>query len=144
MYQAQRLQKKSSLVADHWRTTIGCPRHWPTYIDFRSNMPCSLAWLVAGRNTLEGRRYRTDCVVRATHSYVTAGQLPGRSSGISGELQAGGKSIRLCLTEVLLLWTPQTATLDSLRILSNRCLAPKFQHSLTAVTLGIYLFLQLL
>jgi hypothetical protein len=34
-----------------------------SYIDFRPNTPCSLAWLVAGRNTLGGRSlwYRTDC-----------------------------------------------------------------------------------
>ncbi len=28
--------------------------HWPTYIDFRPSTPCSLAWLVAGRNWLRG------------------------------------------------------------------------------------------
>jgi hypothetical protein len=38
---------------------------------------------------------------------------------------------------------PQKATLDSLGTLSGivacQCFAPKFQHSLSAVTLGIYL-----
>jgi hypothetical protein len=38
--------------------------------------------------------------------------------------------------------TPKKATLDTMRTLScfvsNRRLAPKFQHSLSAVTLGIY------
>jgi hypothetical protein len=46
--------------------------------------------------------YRTDCFVR---SYpFRPGQLPGRSSVINGELQAGGNSTRLkCLTGVLVL-----------------------------------------
>ncbi len=58
------------------------------------------------------------------------GQLPGRSSGISGELQTGkcsyyppeGYPGQLMYTFVIL-----------------RRLAPKFQHSLSAVTLGIFL-----
>ncbi len=48
---------------------------WPTHIDFQPNTPCSLAWLVAGRNmcgcgslwyrTVQWDRlwYRTGCVV---------------------------------------------------------------------------------
>jgi hypothetical protein len=49
--------------------------------------------------------YRTDgVVIGAVRSYVPyrPGQLPGRAAVISGELQAGGNSICLCLTSVLL------------------------------------------
>jgi hypothetical protein len=70
------------------------------------------------------------------------GPLSGKASVISGELQAGGNSICLCLTGVLL-WPPQKATLDSLRTLSwfisSRWLTPEFQHSLSAVNLGFCL-----
>ncbi len=58
-------------------------------------------------------------------------------------LQAGGNSICLCLTGVLLWPPPQKANLDSLRtlswIISYWRLALIFQHSLSAVTRGIYL-----
>ena len=56
--------------------------------------------------------YRTDCstvqtvLLGAVHSMYWPAQLPGRSSVISGELQAGGNSICLCLTGVLL-WPPK-------------------------------------
>ena len=51
--------------------------------------------------------YRTNCGTRLfclglSIFMYRPGQLPGRSSVISGELQAGGKSICLCLTGVLL------------------------------------------
>ncbi len=84
----------------------GCLTHWPTYIDFRPNTTCSLACLVAGP-------YQADCgtiqtvLLGAVHSHVRPGQLPGRSSVISGELQTGGDWSALL--------TPQKATLDSLR-----------------------------
>ncbi len=67
------------------------------------------------------------------------GQLSDRSSIISGELLAGGNMFTID-------WSApegQKATLDSLRTLSRflscRPLAPKFQHSPSAVNLGIYL-----
>ncbi len=48
--------------------------------------------------------YCTDCVVRGypfSHSHVPLGQLPSRSSVISGELKARGNSICLCSTGAL-------------------------------------------
>ncbi len=72
------------------------------------------------------------------------GQLPGRASVINGELQAGGNILCLCLTGVLL-WSPpppegRPEQLRSLSwFISYRHLEHKCQHSLSAVTLGIYL-----
>ncbi len=37
-------------------------QHWPTYIDVWPGTPCSLAWLVAGCNTLGGGSFR-ECPV---------------------------------------------------------------------------------
>jgi hypothetical protein len=57
----------------------------------------------------------------AVHSHVSARPwLPHRSSVISGELQAVGNSICLCLTEVLL-WPPRRPpwTVDSLLTLHD-------------------------
>jgi len=116
--------------------------HWPTYIDFRPNTPCSLAWLVAGPNMLGGGSlwYWRDCdticpvLLGAVHSHV-----PARPA--ARHIFSYRKSICSCLTGVLL-WPPQKATLDSLCTLScfvSYCLPTKFQHSLSAVTLGIYL-----
>ncbi len=65
-------------------------------IDFRPNTPFSPAWLVAAvRNLMVPDRlwYRTDWVVTCWELSILMywpGQLPGRSSVISGELQAGG------------------------------------------------------
>jgi hypothetical protein len=72
-------------------------------------------------------------------------QLPGRVSVISGQLQARGNSICLCLTGVLLCMTPQKATLDSMCTLlwlvrvSYQSLSPQFQFSLSATALGKYI-----
>ncbi len=58
-----------------------------------------------------------------------------------GELRAGGNSICLCLTGVLL-WPPKRPPLDIMRTLSwcvsYRRLSPQFQFSLSAAALGIY------
>ncbi len=66
---------------------------------------------------------------------------PGRVSIISRELQAGGSSIRFCFTGLLYNHS-EGHHLDSLRTLSwfvsYQRFAPKFQHSLSDVTLGIY------
>jgi hypothetical protein len=73
--------------------------------------------------------------------YRPGGQLPGRASVISGELQAGGNNICLCLTGELLLregHPGQLAHTFVIRILTTS-FAPKFQHSLFAFTLDINL-----
>jgi hypothetical protein len=83
--------------------------------------------------------YCTDCVVRGCPFSCTGPPDATQSFiFISGELQAGGTNICIFLSGVLCM-TPQT--LDSLRTLfvSYQHLAPKCQHSLSAVTLGIYL-----
>ncbi len=89
--------------------------------------------------------YRTihSVLLGAVHPHVPASPAARcRSSVISGGAAGWGDSICLCLTGVLL-WHPQKATLDSLRTLlwfvSYWLLAPKFQHSLSAVILVIYL-----
>ncbi len=50
------------LITDTKRRLIG-QIHRPTCIDLRPNMPCSLARLVSGRNTVGGGSlwYRADC-----------------------------------------------------------------------------------
>ncbi len=67
------------------------------------------------------------------------GQLPGRSSVVCGELQAGGNSIFLCLTGMLIrpYRRPSWTACIHFRILSMSA-TTKFQHSLSAVTLGLY------
>ncbi len=68
------------------------------------------------------------------------GQLPVSSSVISGELQAGGNGIRLFDWSALMtLQNPPWTACKNFRV-SYRRLAPKFQHSLSAVTLGIILY----
>jgi hypothetical protein len=68
-------------------------------------------------------------------------QLPGRASVLSGELQAGGNSLNLCLCS----YAPPPPEGHPVRhaytfVICNVRLAPKFQNSLPAVTLGtIYL-----
>jgi hypothetical protein len=89
--------------------------------------------------------YCTNCVcVGLSVLIYRPGQLPSRASVISGEQQAGGNSICLCLTRVHL-WPPHPkAILNSMRTLmwfvSYRCLSHQFQFSLSAATLGIYLY----
>ncbi len=65
-------------------------------------------WLVADMycNTLGGRSlYRTDCgTVQTEFLGAVSYQLQGRAPFLSGDLQAGGNSISLCLTKVL--WWP--------------------------------------
>jgi hypothetical protein len=73
-------------------------------------------------------------------------QLPGRASAISGELQAGGNSICLCLTGVS--YNTQKATMDTymdsmltvfvIRILSTYLIPVSI--SLSSAALGIYLY----
>ncbi len=91
--------------------------HGPTYIDFRPNTPCSLAWLlmVADRNSLGGGSlwYRSDCGV---HSHV-----PARPA----DRQIFNYKWRACVHFC------DSYPIDTLYL--------NFQHSLSAVTLGIYL-----
>ncbi len=66
-------------------------------------------------------------------------QLPDRASVISGELQAGGNSIFLCLTACSALMTFQKVHSLSW-FASFRCLSPQLQLSLSAAALGTYLY----
>ncbi len=116
--------------------------HCPTYIDFRPNMLCRLAWLVAGCNKLGGRSlwYRTDCgtvwtvLFGASHSHVPAQPIFSYKWGAAG----GGECWLECSYEppeghpVQLVYTFVICILSMSR-------TPKFQHFLSAVTLGISL-----
>ena len=76
----------------------------------------------------------------AVHSHGPA--LPGAYQIFSNKWEAAGWGDMFRFNWRALM-TPQKATLDSLRTFSRfvsyRRLAPKFQHSLYAITLGIYL-----
>ncbi len=62
--------------------------------------------------------YRTDCVVSGLSVLMyRPGQLPGRASVISGELQAGGKQY-MFMSDWSAFMTSQKATLDRMRTLS--------------------------
>jgi hypothetical protein len=76
------------------------------------------------------------------------GQLPDRASVISGDLQAGGNSICLCLTGVLLLpsrrqpWTLACVVCTTVHFRDSYPIDVShlsFNFSLSAVSLGIYL-----
>ncbi len=93
--------------------------------------------------------YRTDCDVQGLSVLMYwPGQLPARASIISGELQAGGNSICLCLTGVLLCMTPPPPRRPPWiacvhfreRFVSYRRLSPLFQFSLSAAALCIQLY----
>ncbi len=60
---------------------------WPTHIDYQPNTPCSLAWLVAGRNMCGcgSLWYRTDC--GTVQSVVSRARICKRlrSPGIDSE-----------------------------------------------------------
>ncbi len=92
-----------------------------------------MVWLVAGVQTV---------LLGAVHSHEPA--RPAARQIFSYKWGAAGwGENHILMFDRRALKTPQKATLDCLskllRLPSYRRLAPKFQHSLSAVTLGLYL-----
>ncbi len=83
--------------------------HWTTCIDVWPGTPCSLAWLVAGCNTLGGGSFRRRLVQLSCPELLnrlskvnTSCSLVRQIFSFRGKMQIGGNSICLCLTGVLL------------------------------------------
>ncbi len=90
------------------------------YIDVLPKTPCSLAWLVAGRNTLGGESlwYRTDCgtvqsvLLGAVHSHVPA-RSAARQIFCYKWGAVGWREKLMFMFDWSALMTPQKAILDS-------------------------------
>ncbi len=119
----------------------------PTYIDFRPNTPFSLDWVVADGNTLEaeanGTRQTVLCCSGLSILMYRPCQLPGIQIfnyqwGASGWL-GGIAYIRLECSDDPPEGNPGQLAYKFSLFVFYRHLAHKFHHSLSAVTLVIYL-----